>query len=157
MRNLEKWYWWAYLQGSNRDADIENSRGRRGWDELRGALKRMYYHVCKTDCCCSVSQSCPILCDPMDCSILGFPVLHCLPEFAQTRVHWVEDAIQSSLLCHPLLLPPSIFLSIRGFSSELALCIRKPKYWSVSFSISPSNEYSALISFRTDWFDLLAV
>ena len=61
------------------------------------------------------------------------------------------------ILCHPLLLPPSIFPSIRVFSSESALPIRWPKYWSISFSISPSNEYSGLISFRMDWFDFLAV
>ena len=61
------------------------------------------------------------------------------------------------ILCHPLLLPPSIFLSIRVFSNESVLCIRWPKYWSFSFSISPSNEYSGLISFRMDWLDLLAV
>ena len=61
------------------------------------------------------------------------------------------------VLCYPLLLLPSIFPSIRVFSNELALCIRWPKYWSFSFSISPSNEYSGLISFRMDWFDLLAV
>ena len=61
------------------------------------------------------------------------------------------------ILCHPLLLLPSIFPSIKVFSNELALCIRWPKYWSFSFSTSPSNEYSGLISFRTDWFDLLAI
>ena len=71
----------------------------------------------------------------------------------------IESEMPSShlILCHPLLLPPSIFPSIRVFSSELALCIRWPKYWSFSFSISPSNEYLGLISFRIDWFDLLAV
>ena len=90
----------------------------------------------------------------MDWSMPGFPVLHCLPELAQSHVHWVGDAIQPS---HPLLLPPSIFLSIRVFSNELPLWIRWPKYWSFSFSISPSNEYSGLTSFRIDWFDLLAV
>ena len=80
---------------------------------------------------------------------------HYLTEFAQTHVHWVGDAIQPS---HPLcllLLLPSIFPSIRVFSDESALCIRWAKYW--SFSISPSNEYSGLTSFRIDWFDLLAV
>ena len=90
----------------------------------------------------------------MDCSTPGFPVLHHLPEPAQTHVHWVGDAIQPS---HPLLpsSPPALCLpSIRVFSSELALLIRGPKYWSLSFSISPSNEYSAPISFRIDWFDL---
>ena len=105
-------------------------------------------------CCCSVAQSCPALCDPMDCSTPGFPVLHHLPEFAQTHVHWVCDDIHL-VLCHPLLLLPSVFPSIRVFSSELALCIRWSKYWSFSFSISPSSEYSRLISFRIDWSDLL--
>ena len=92
---------------------------------------------------------------PMDCSTPALPVLHYLPEFAQTHVHQVDDTIQPS---HPLSSPspPAFNLpSIRVFSSELALHIRWPKYW--SFRISPSNEYSGLISFRIDWFDLLAV
>ena len=107
-------------------------------------------------CCCSFAQSCLTLCDPMDCSTPGFPVLHCLPEFAQIDV--VELVMPSShlILCHLLLLP-SIFPSIRVFSSESTLCIRWPKCWSFSFSISPSNEYSGLISFRIDWLDILAV
>ena len=91
----------------------------------------------------------------MDCSMTGFPVLHYLLEFVQTRVHWVSDAIQSS---HPLLhilFLPSIFPSIRVFSNESGLHIRWPKHR--SFSISPSNEYSGLIFPRIDWFDLLAV
>ena len=87
----------------------------------------------------------------------GSSVLHHLPEFAQIHVHWVGEAIQPSVLCHPLLLLPSIFPSIEVFSNESALRIRWPKYWSFSFSISPSNEYSGWISFRMDWFDLLAV
>ena len=88
--------------------------------------------------------------------LFDFPVFHYVLEFAQTHVHWVSDAIQPYLiLCHPLLLLPSIFPSIRVFSNESALCIRWPKYW--SFSINPSNEYSGLVSFRIDWFDLLAV
>ena len=105
----------------------------------------------------SVAQSCPTLCNPMDCNIPGFPVLHLLPEFAQTHVYWVGDAIQPS---QPLLspsLPPSIFPSIRVFSNESAVCIRWPKYWTFSFNISPYSEYSGLISFRMDWLDLLAV
>ena len=102
----------------------------------------------------SVTQSCPTLCNPMDCSTPGFPVHHQLQELAQTHVHWVGDATQPS---HPLLLLPSIFPRIRVFSNESALHIRCPKYWSFSFSISPSNEYSGLISFRIDWLDLLAV
>ena len=94
---------------------------------------------------------------PMNRSTPGFPVHHQLPEFTQTHVHRVGDAIQPP---HPLSspsLPPSIFPSIRVFSNESVLPIRWPKYWSFSFSISPSNEYSGLISFRMDRFDLLAV
>ena len=105
----------------------------------------------------SVTQSCLILCDPMECSTQGFPVHHQLPELAQTHVHQVSDVILPS---YPLLLPsppPSIFPSIRVFSSESVLPITWPKFWSFSFSISPSNEYSGLISFRMDWLDLLAV
>ena len=82
-------------------------------------------------------------------------ILHYLPEFAQFPVSWTSDANHHILCCHLLLLP-SVFPSIRVFSSELALCIKWPKYWNFSFSISPSNEYSGLISFRIDWFDLLA-
>ena len=101
-------------------------------------------------------KSCPTLCDPMDCSTPGSPFLHYLPEFAQIHTHWVGDS-NHLILCHPLLLLPSIFLSIRVFSNESALLIRRPKYWSFSFTISPSNEYSGLISFRIDWLDLLSV
>ena len=93
----------------------------------------------------------------MDCSMPGFPVHHQLPELAQTQVHWVSDDTQPS---HPLLSPsplPSIFPGLRVFSLKSVLCIRGLKYWSFSFSISPSNEYSGLISFRIDWLDLLAV
>ena len=100
-----------------------------------------------------VVHSCPTLCNPMDRSTQGCPVLHHLPEFAQTHVYGVGDAI----LCCPLLLLPSIFPSMRVFSNESALRIRWPKYWNFSLSISPSNEYSGLISFRIDWFDLLIV
>ena len=100
------------------------------------------------------AQLCPTLCDPMGFSLPGLPVHHQLLEFAQIHVHQVSDPIQLPVFCHPLLLS-SIFLSIRVFSNESVLCIRWPKYR--SFSISPSNEYSGLISFRTDWFDLLAV
>ena len=80
----------------------------------------------------SAAELCPTVWDPMDCSTIGFPVHHQLPEFAQTHIHWV-------------------------FPKESVLCIRWPKYWSFSFNISPSNEYSGLISFRMDWLDLLAV
>ena len=93
----------------------------------------------------------------MDCHRSGSSVLHFPQEFAQIHVHWVSDAIEPS---HPLSSPspPALNLpSIRIFSHESALHIRWPKYWSFSFSISPSSEYSGLISFRIDWFDLLAV
>ena len=103
----------------------------------------------------SVTKLCSILCDPMDCSMLVCSVFHYLPEFAQIHVHWVSDAVCPSLPL--LLLLPSVFPGIRIFSNKSALCIRWPKYWSFSFSISPSSEYSGLISFRIDWFDLLVV
>ena len=118
---------------------------------------RNRHYIVNPLCESEVTQSCPILCDPMDCSTPGFPVRHHLPELAQTHVRWVGDVIQPS---HPSLTPlllPSIFPSIRVFSNESVLHIRWSKYWSFSFSISPSNEYSGLISFRIDWFDCLAV
>ena len=95
----------------------------------------------------SAAQSCLTLCDPKDCSMPGFPIHHYLPELAQTHVHRVSDAIQPSQPLSPPFLPPLIFPSIRVFSSEPVLHIRWPKYWSFSFSISPSNEYSGLIGF----------
>jgi len=93
----------------------------------------------------------------MNRSMPGLPVHHKLPEFTQTHVHWVGDATNHLILCRPLLLRPSIFPSIRVFLHESALRIRWPKYWSFSFSISPSKEHQELISFRMDWFDLPAV
>ena len=105
----------------------------------------------------SVAQPCPTLCDPMNCSTPGLPVHHQLPEFTQTHVNRVGDAIQHLILCCPLLLLPPIPPSIRVFSSESTLHMRRPKYWSFSFSISPSNEHPGLISFRMDWLDLPAV
>ena len=107
--------------------------------------------------CCSIVQQCLTLCDRMDCSTPGFPVLHHLPDFAQIHIHWVSDTIQPS---HPLLpfSPPALKLpSIRVFSTESALHIRWPKYWSFSFSISPSSPYLGLVSFSIDWFDPHAV
>ena len=107
----------------------------------------------------SVAQLCLSLWDPMNCSTPGLPVHHQLPEFTQTHIHRVGDAIQ---LSHPLSspsppapdpLPPSI----RVFSNESTLCMRWPKYWSFSFGISPSKEHPGLITFRMDWLDLLAV
>ena len=105
----------------------------------------------------SVTQSCPTLCDPMNRSTPGLPVHHHLPEFTQTHVHRVSDAIQPS---HPRSSPSPPAPnppSIRVFSNESTLRMRWPKYWSFSFSISPSKEIPGLISFRMDWLDLLAV
>ena len=90
--------------------------------------------------------------DPMDCSTPDFPVLHCLLEFARTHVRWVGNTIQPSYPLSPLLILPSIFPSIRSFPKKSALHTRRPMHWSFSFSISSSNEYSGLISFRMDWF-----
>ena len=105
-------------------------------------------------CCCSVTKLCPILCNRMNCSMPGFPVLQYFPEFAQTHAHWVSNAIQLSHP-HPFLLLPSIFPKIRVFSRELSLHITRPKYWNFSFSVSPFSEYSGLISFKIDWFTSL--
>ena len=105
----------------------------------------------------SVAHSCLTLCNPMDRSIPGFPVHHQLLELAQTHVHQVGMPSNISILCHRFLLLPSILPSIRVFSNESVLHIRWPKYWRFSFSISLSNEYSGLISFWIDWFDLLEV
>ena len=103
---------------------------------------------------CSVMST---LCGPMDCSPPGLPVHHQLPEFTQTHLHQVDDAIQPSHPLSSLLLLPSILPNIRVFSSESALHIRWPKHWSFSLNISPSNEHPGLISSRMDWLDLLAV
>ena len=105
----------------------------------------------------SVAQSCLTLCDPMNCSMPGLPVHHQLP--SPPKPMSIESVMPSNhlILCHPLLLLPSIFPSIRLFSNESALHIRWPKYWNFSFNISPYNEHLTLISFRMDWLDLLAV
>ena len=104
----------------------------------------------------SVAQSCPTLCDPMNCSMPGLLIHHQLLEFTQTHVHWVSDAIQPSH--SPSSPSPALSLSQHPvFSNESALGIRRPKYWSFGFNISPSNEHPGLISFRMDWLDLLAV
>ena len=131
-------------------------RVRHDWSDLAAAA----YSVHNTSVMppllkhCSVTKSCLTLCYPIDCSTPGFLVLHCLLEFAHTLVHWVSDAIQPSHPLAPPFLLPSI-PSIRVFSNESALHIRWPKYWSFSYSISPSSEYSRLISWRNNWFDFL--
>ena len=105
----------------------------------------------------SVAQLCQTLCNPMDCSMPGLPVHYQLAEF--TQLMFIETVVPSNhlMLCLPLLLPPSIFPSIRVFPNESALHIRYPTYWNFSFSISSFSEYSGLISFKIDYFDLLAV
>ena len=105
----------------------------------------------------SVAQSCLTLCDPMNCKMPGHPVHHQLPESTQTHVHWVGDAIPLSHHLLPSSLPALNLFQIRVFTSESALRIKWPEYWSFSFNISPSIEYSGLIPFRMDWLGLLAV
>ena len=108
-------------------------------------------------CCYSVTQSGPTFCDPRDCSMPGFPVLHISWNLLKfMSIDLVMPFIHLILYC-PLLLLPSIFPKIRVISNKLTLCIRWPKYWSFSFSIIPSKEHPGLISFRMDWLDLLAV
>ena len=104
-----------------------------------------------------VAQPCPTLRNPKDCRTPGFLVHHQLPKLAQLMS--IESWMSSNhlTLCRPFLFLPSISRGIRIFSSELVLRIRWPKYWSFRFNISPSNEYSGLISFRDDWLDLLEV
>ena len=115
-------------------------------------------HILMWTTFCLVAKFCPTLCNPMDCNMPGSSVLHYPLMFAQTHVHWVSDAIQSS---HPLSppSPPAFSLSEHQgkISYESGLHIRWPKYLTFSFSISPSSEYSGFISFRIDWVDLLAV
>ena len=102
----------------------------------------------------SIAQSCPTLCNPVDCSMQSLTISN---SQSLLKLMCIKSVMPSNhlILCRPLLLPPSIFPIIRVFSNESVLHIRLPKYW--SFSINPSNEYSGLISFRTDWLDLLAV
>ena len=120
-------------------------------------MVHLSYLYIRSDQIRSVAQSCPTLCDSKNRSTPGLPVHHQLLELTQTMSIELVMASNHTILCHPLLLPPSIFLSISVFSNESALCIRGPRYWSVCFSISPSNEYLGLVSFRIDWFDLLTV
>ena len=112
-------------------------------DSMDMSLSRLWDLVMDKECC-----------TPWGCSKPGFPDKYQILILAQTHVHWVGDAIQPSHPLSSLLFLPSIFPSIKIFSNELVLCIRWPNYWSFSFSISPSSEFSGLISFRTDWFDL---
>ena len=107
--------------------------------------------------CSSVAKSCLTFWDPMDCSTPDIPAFTISQSLLKLMSIGLKMSSNHFILCHPLLLLPSIFPNIRVFSKESALHIRWPKYWSFSFSINLSNEYSGLISFRIDWFDLLAV
>ena len=124
-------------------------------ENQRGSF--IFLHTDNIQDCCSVAQSCLTLWDPMDCSrqaSLSFTISRSL-----LKLMSIQSVMPSNhlVLCRSLLLLPSILPSTRVFSNELDLCIRWPKYWSFSFSISPSKEYSGLTSFRSNWFDLLAV
>ena len=105
----------------------------------------------------SVVQSCPTLCDPMNCITPGLPVHHHLPEFTQTHLHRSVMPSSHLILCRPLPFLPPVPPSIRVFSKVSTLRMRWPKYWSLNFSISPSIEHPGLVSFRMDWLNLLAV
>ena len=111
---------------------------------------------CNDSCCCSVAKSCPTLCDPMSCSMPGFPVLHYPLEFAQTHVlsQWCHPTISSSAALFSSC--PQSFPASGSFPMSWLFASGSQSYWSFSFSISPSNEYSGLISLKIDWFDLLA-
>ena len=117
----------------------------------------MYICVFCMFCCCSVAKLCLTLCNPVDWNTPGFPVHHQLLGFMNLMSIKSVMSYNHIILCCSLLLPPSIFPSSRVFSNESVLCIRWPKYWSFSFSIGPSEEYSGLISFRIDCLDPLAV
>ena len=129
---------------------------RNIWERFHYASSRKK----KSDYCVqlsSVAESCPTLCDPMDCSMqASLSITNSWSLLKLTSIELVMPSNQLILWC-PLFLPPSIFPSIKVFSKVSVLCIRWPKYWSFSFSISPSNEHPGLISFRMDWLDLLAV
>ena len=133
---MDRETWWAAVPGAAESDTIE--------------------HTC-THQVRSVTQSCLTLCDPMDCGTPG--PLSITNSRSLLKLVSIESVMPSNhlILCCSLLLLPSVFPSIRVFSSESVLCIKWPKDWSFSFSISPTNDYSGLISFRMDWLDLLAV
>ena len=143
--------WWPEWEGSPKGKE---HMYMCSW--LTAPYSRNLYNIVNQLWCCSVAQPCPTLYNPMDCSIPGLSVPHHLLKFSQVYVHCIGDT-RHLILWHPLLLLSSIFPIIRDFSYELAVCIRWPKYWSFSFSISPSKEHSGLISLKIDWFDLLIV
>ena len=144
-RTLE-WVAISFSRGSSWPRDQTQSQSLQTGSLLPEPRGKPHLRVLSSVQFSSVTQLCLTLCDPMDCSTPGFPVHNQLPELSQTHVHWVGDAIQPSYPLSFHLLLPSIFPSIRVFFSESVLCIRWPKHWNFSFSISPSNEYSGLIS-----------
>ena len=166
-RGPKWWAWWLTrgFRGIGSDPQLlwKSERGTQGGPQgprvgpgTQGESRGLRAET--RDSVSLVTQSCLTLCDHMDCSTPGLERVHYqLPEFTQTRA--IESVMPSNhlILCRALLLPPSMFSSTRVFSNESVLCIRWPKYWNFSFSISLSNEYSGLISFRMDWLDLLAV
>ena len=140
----------------NHQITNEESKRRNKKLSIQKQPKDTKQHSNKNSCF-SVTQLCPTLCDNMDCSMPGFPILPISQNLL--KLVSIESVMPSNhfILSRSLLLPPSIFPSIRVFSEKSALRIRWPKYWSFNFSISPSDEYSGLISFRMGWLDLLAV
>ena len=134
-------FFWLKWRGGGESKEIDVNFFEIKWN---------YYY------CCSVTKLYPNLCDPMDCSRIPCPSLSLGVCINSCPLSWWWPS-NHLILCPTLLLLPSIFPSIRVFSNELALHIRWPKYWSFSFNISPSNEYSGLMSFSIDRFDLLAV
>ena len=131
-------------------------QARQSWGELvwSNGQELVQFFCFVLFCCHSVAKLCPTLCNPMDCSMPCFPVLHYLPEFAPTHVYWVSNALQPS---HPLSPPSPLALNLsqhQGLFQWVGTLHQVPKYW--SFSISSSNERSRLTSFRIDWLDLLA-
>ena len=129
---------------------LHNIKCKMKWQ----CLYRSCSKLSKRSCCCSVTKLCLTLCNPMDCSTPGFPVPPSswnLPKFMSIELVMPSNHF---ILYHPLLLLPSVFPSFRVFPNESVLRIRWPKYWSFSFSIGPSKEYSGLISFNIDWFDI---
>ena len=136
-----------WMEEPGRLQSMGSLRVRHDWSDLAAAAAALL--ICPCYCCYSVAKSYPTLCNPKDYSMPGSSFLHYFPEFAQIHVHWVDNAIQPSHLSPSS--PPALSLfSIKVFSSELALRIKSPKYWSFSFSIGPSNEYSGLISFESE-------
>ena len=148
---IREWVAISFSRGSSwpKDETCVSCIGRQIITQASGETN-FFHH------CCSVRQSCPTLCDHMNYSTPDLPAPHRLLKFAQVHVHCLVIPSSHLILWHPLFLRPSTFPSIRDFSSKSAVSIKWPKYWRFRFSISPSSEYSGLISLKIDWFDLSA-